>query len=297
MSSSTVRQPPVQRRTYRLPRDIAALAAAEVRAAARRRARLRVATWAARLAIIAGLLVSWQLVATYWLDRFSYSRPSDIARRLTEWFTSGTVVGPIWTQILTTLQETVAGFVIGAVSGLSAGVALGRSGFLSGVLAPLIRAANAVPRIVLASLFIIVFGLGVPSKVATALVLVFFAVFFDAFDSTHEIDESKIQESHLLGANARQTMRYVVLPYAAKRILTGLHSAFSLALTGALVSEYLGGSRGLGVLIHNAQANFDVAGIYAGMLIATAIALAAEWALLTLERRLTVLGPGAQRSA
>ena len=82
----------------------------------------------------------------------------------------------------------------------------------------------------------------------------------------------------------------MILPFAAKRILSSLHAAFGLALTGALVSEYLGGSRGLGVLIHNAQASFDVAGIYAGMLIATALALVAEWALLTLERRLTVAG-------
>jgi NitT/TauT family transport system permease protein len=123
--------------------------------------------------------------------------------------------------------------------------------------------------------------------------MVFFAVFFEAFDSTREIDGSKIQEAHLLGANAFQTLRYVVLPSAAKRILGCLHSAFSLALTGALVSEYLGGSRGLGALIHDAQANFDVAGIYAGMLIATAIALAAEWALLAFERRLNAgVSPG-----
>jgi NitT/TauT family transport system permease protein len=297
MTPSTVRQPPVPNRAYRLPQQTAALAAAEVRAAARRRARRQVAAWAARLATIAGLLASWQLVATYWLDRFSYSRPSDIADRLTEWFTSGTVVGPVWTQISTTLQETAAGFVIGATSGLTAGIALGRSGFPSAVLAPLIRAANAVPRIVLASLFIIVFGLGVPSKIATALVMVFFAVFFEAFDSTHDIDENRIQETHLLGANTRQTLRHVILPFAAKRILSSLHAAFSLALTGALVSEYLGGSRGLGVLIHNAQAGFDVAGIYAGMLIATAIALVAEWALLTLERRLTVIGPATRGPA
>src|SRR5438552_5327661 len=120
MTSPTVRQPPAPRRAYRLPHETAALAAAEVRAAARRRARRYVAVWVARLATIAGLLAGWQLIATYWLDRFSYSRPSDIAERLTEWFTSGTVVGSIWTQVSTTLQETAAGFVIGAASGLTA---------------------------------------------------------------------------------------------------------------------------------------------------------------------------------
>jgi sulfonate transport system permease protein len=279
--------------SLRLPWETAALAAAEVRAASHRRARRQVAVLAARLAIVAGLLAGWQVVASYWLDRFSYSRPSEVAARLGEWFAAGTVLGPIWYQIAATLQETVAGFAAGAAFGLAAGVALGRSRFLSPALAPLIRGANAVPRIVLASLFIILFGLGTPSKVATAFVMVFFAVFFEAFDSTQEIDDSKIQEARLLGANALQTLRYVVVPSAAKRLLGGLHSAFSLALTGALVSEYLGGSRGLGALIHNAQANFDVAGIYAGMLIATAIALAAEWTLLAVERRLNAgLSPG-----
>jgi NitT/TauT family transport system permease protein len=102
------------------------------------------------------------------------------------------VVGPIWAQISATLQEAAAGYVIGAVAGLTAGVVLGRSEFLSPVLAPLIRTADAVPRIILASLFVILFGLQMPSKIATALVMVFFAVFFDSFNATRDVDVRKV---------------------------------------------------------------------------------------------------------
>ncbi|MGL5444046.1 MAG: ABC transporter permease, partial [[Mycobacterium] stephanolepidis] len=152
----------------------------------KRRSQIRV--WGLRTLLVVVWLASWELAASVWLDPFFYSKPSLIWDRLVEWFTVGTQFGSIWLQIFTTVQEAVLGFAIGTVAGVTLGVLLGRSRYWSEVLAPFIKALNAVPRIVLASLFIIWFGLGLSSKVATVVVLVFFAVFFNAFTGAREVD-------------------------------------------------------------------------------------------------------------
>jgi NitT/TauT family transport system permease protein len=260
--------------------------AAAIAAAGAARRRRRTVVWAVRVAAVVVWLVSWELSATYWIDPFYYSKPSAIWHRLVDWFTKGTAQGSIWTQIATTLQEAVVGFVLGAVVGIILGILLGRSRFLSDVCAPFIKAANAVPRIVLASLFVIWFGLGLSSKIATALVLVFFAVFFNAFQGAREVDRNLVNNARILGANRFRVLTSIVVPSATSWILASLHSAFGFALIGAVVGEYTGADKGLGLLINTAQGTFDAAGIYAGMIITTVIALLAEWLLTGLENRL-----------
>ncbi|MDE1670930.1 ABC transporter permease [Nocardia gipuzkoensis] len=256
---------------------------ARVRTAARR---ARVRTWGLRAALVALWLGAWELTATMWIDPFFYSKPSLIWARLVEWFTEGTQFGSIWLQIYTTVQEAVLGFVIGTVAGVVLGVLLGRSRYWAEVLAPFIKALNAVPRIVLASLFIIWFGLGLSSKVATVVVLVFFAVFFNAFTGAREVDGNVMNNARILGASRRQVLVSIVLPSATTWILSSLHTAFGFALIGAVVGEYAGAGKGLGLLISNAQGTFDSAGIYAGMIIITVIALIAEWGIGMAENRL-----------
>ncbi|MFF0612437.1 ABC transporter permease [Nocardia tengchongensis] len=256
---------------------------ARVRTQARRNT---IRTWGLRALIVAVWLGSWQLTATYWIDPFFYSKPSLIWDRLVEWFTEGTQFGSIWLQLYTTVQEAVLGFAIGTVAGIVLGVLLGRSRYWADVLAPFIKALNAVPRIVLASLFIIWFGLGLQSKVATVVVLVFFAVFFNAFTGAREVDGNVINNARILGASRRQVLGSIVLPSATTWILSSLHTAFGFALIGAVVGEYAGASMGLGLLISNAQGTFDAAGIYAGMIIITVVALVAEWLIGLAENRL-----------
>ncbi|GII25594.1 ABC transporter permease [Planosporangium mesophilum] len=273
-----------QMTALRTPSDLdnaAAIAAAGT--ASRRR---RAVVWTVRVAAIVAWLVSWEVSATYWIDPFYYSKPSAIWHRLVDWFTKGTAQGSIWTQIAATLEEAVIGFVLGAILGVVLGILLGRSRFLSDVCAPFIKAANAVPRIVLASLFVIWFGLGMSSKIATALVLVFFAVFFNAFQGAREVDRNLINNARILGASRTQVLTSIVVPSATSWILASLHAAFGFALIGAVVGEYTGADRGLGLLIATAQGSFDAAGIYAGMIITTVIALLAEWLLGGLENRL-----------
>ena len=241
---------------------------------------------AARLLLVAVWLGSWQLIASHWIDPFIYSRPTDIASQLRTWFTDGTSQGSIWLQIRVTLEEAVAGFAIGSVLGVVLGVLLGRARFLADVCAPFIKGANAIPRIVLASLFVIWFGFGMSSKIATAVVLVFFAVFFNAFQGAREVDKTLVDNARILGASRRQILTSIVLPSATTWILASLHTAFGFALIGAIVGEFTGADKGLGLLIAHSQGTFNSAGIYAGMIISTVLALAAELVLTRVEGRL-----------
>ncbi|MEV4316178.1 ABC transporter permease [Actinocrispum sp. NPDC049592] len=255
--------------------------------------RRRWAVWAIRVALIVAWLVSWELTATYLIDPFFYSKPSAVWNRLVEWFSVGTSQGTIWDQIVVTLQEAVLGFLLGALAGVVLGILLGRSRLLADICAPFIKAANAVPRIVLASLFVIWFGLGMSSKVATAFVLVFFAVFFNAFQGAREVDRNLINNARILGAGRLQVLTSIVVPSATSWILASLHSAFGFALIGAVVGEFTGADRGLGLLINRSQGTFDAAGIYAGMIVITVIALLAEWLLTLAENRLLKWRPPA----
>ncbi|MFF7249897.1 ABC transporter permease [Embleya sp. NPDC008237] len=266
--------------------DLGALA---VRARRRRGMRM----WSLRGLLVALWLGSWELAATHWIDPFFYSKPTLIKDRLVEWFTDGTSQGSIWEQISVTLQEAAAGFVLGSVAGVVLGILLGRSPMIAEVMAPFIKAANAVPRIVLASLFVIWFGLGLSSKVATAFVLVFFAVFFNAFQGAREVDRNLVDNARILGASRTQVLTSIVVPSATSWILASLHSAFGFALIGAVVGEFTGASKGLGLLINRAQGTFDAAGIYAGMIVITVIALLAESLLGIVEKRLLKWRPPA----
>jgi NitT/TauT family transport system permease protein len=261
--------------------------AADSEAAVRRaRRRHRSVIWSFRVLVLVVVFGSWELLSTYVLDPFYYSKPSAIAARLYGWFADGTSKGSIWSNISVTLQEAVYGFLLGAVAGVVLGILFGRARLLAEVLSPFIQALNAVPRIVLAALFIIWFGLGMESKIATALVLVFFPVFFNAFQGAREVDRNLVDNARILGASRRQVLWSIVVPSATSWILASLHTAFGFALIGAIVGEYAGAAKGVGLLISTAQGTFDAAGIYAGMILSTVLALHAELVLGSAERRL-----------
>lgn len=248
--------------------------------------RLRV--WGLRAALVAIWLGSWEITANAvgLSGTFFISRPSLIWARLVQWFTVGTPVGSIWENIGYTVSAAVLGFVLGTITGIVVGVFLGRNRFLAEVLAPFIKASNAIPRIVLAALFIIWFGSGLNSKVATVFVLVFFVIFFNAFTGAREVDQNVINNARILGASKRKILTSIVLPSATSWILSSMHTAFGFALIGAIVGEYAGAKRGMGLLINQSQGSFDTAGIFAGMIIVTVIALLAEWLLTIAENKL-----------
>jgi len=264
------------------------------RARARERANRRLLVNGLRVAFAVLVLGLWQIGTTIdathkdglFIDPFFYGRPSGIASQLITWIQNGTAQGPLWLQVATTLEEAFLGFLIGVSLGVVFGVALGRVRLLSDVFAPYIKALNAMPRVVLGSIFIITIGYGIWSKVALAVVLVFFVVFFNAFQGVREVDRVLIANARILGASERQLSTHVILPSALSWILASLHTSFGFALVGAVVGEYLGAIHGIGLIIATAQATFNPNGVFAAMFILAVVALTAEVALTWLENRL-----------
>ncbi len=261
------------------------------RARARRRRRLLVLALRIALAIV--IVGSWELTTrlgctgpdsgTCVVDPFFFGQPSGVWSQLVTWVQKGTAQGPLWEQIAVTLQETVLGFAIGVFLGIIFGVALGRNRLLSDVLGPYIKAMNAMPRVVLGSIFTIALGLEISSKVALAVVLVFFVVFFNAFQGVREVDRDLLANARILGASQRQLSRHVILPSALSWILASLHTSFGFALVGAIVGEYLGARRGIGLMIATAQGTFNANGVFAAMFILAVVAIIAEALVTRLE--------------
>jgi NitT/TauT family transport system permease protein len=271
-----------------------ASASPEVRraqAARRKRRRLVMAT---RIAIFVVIVGGWELCARlHVVDPFFFGEPSKIAVQIKDWVANGTQAGSLFEQVRVTLTEAVLGFVIGVVLGVVCGIALGRIQFLADVFSPYIKVMNSIPRIVLGSIFIVWLGLGISSKVALAIVLVFFAVFFNAFQGTREVDRNLIANARILGASKRQVTTHVVLPSALTWIIASLHVSFGFALIGAIVGEFLGAQKGLGLLISQAQGTFNPNGVFAAMVIIAIVALMAEGVIGLLERRLLSWRPPA----
>jgi NitT/TauT family transport system permease protein len=264
----------------------------DVRGKARRR---RMLIWAARGAALVLVFGSWQLLTTRKIvDPFFWGQPSGIVRQLIDWFRHGTAYGSIWLQIWVTMKEAVLGFVFGVAAGVVTGVLLAQVPFLSDVVSPFIKVVNAIPRIVLGSLFTVALGLGSTPKVALAAVLVFFVVFFNAFQGVREVDRNLLANARVLGASRLAVTRHVVLPSALTWIIASLHVAFGLAIIGAIVGEFLGAQKGLGLVIANSQNNFNPNGVFGAMLIIAVLALTAEGLIGLLERRLLSWRPPSQ---
>lgn len=261
---------------------------AAARVAARRaRRRRRGLVWAARLGFAVVVLGGWQLFTSLGIvDKFFYGQPTGIWKRTVDLFANGTENGSFWLDIETTLKEAVFGFGIGAVAGIILGVALGQSQFLADVLGPYIKIVNAIPRIVLGSIFVVAFGFGIEPKVLLSAVLVFFVVFFNAFQGVREVDRNIIANARVLGASRLQVVRHVTIPSALTWIIASLHTAFGFAIVGALVGEVLGAQHGVGLVIKTSQNNFDPDGVFAGMLVIAVITLVAEFLITLLEKRL-----------
>jgi NitT/TauT family transport system permease protein len=250
-----------------------------------------------RVAVLVVILGGWELGArtctishdtsTCIIDSFFWGRPTGIWQQIVTWAQNGTSQGSLWEQILVTLEEAGYGFLIGLALGVVSGVVLGRNPFLADVLGPYIKAGNSIPRVVLGALFAISMGVvGIQSKVALAAVLVFFVVFFNAFQGVREADRNLLANARILGANQLQLTTAVILPSALTWIIASLHISFSFAMVGAVVGEFLGSVKGVGLLIRISQQSFNANGVFAAMAILAALALTAEFLITFLENRL-----------
>jgi NitT/TauT family transport system permease protein len=252
-----------------------------------------------QVALLLAIFAVWQLLTQpdllppiVWRDNpdraaFFFGEPLRMFQVVWQWFSDGTIYAHLWV----TLEETVLAFVIGSLLGLAIGLWLGLSPTASALFDPYITAMNAMPRVVLAPIFMVWFGLGIWSKVALGVTLVFFIVFFNVYQGVREVSPVVVNNTIMLGANRRQMLKAVYLPSATSWVFSSLHTSVGMAFVGAVVGEYLGSASGVGYLIHQAEGAFDINTVFAGILVLTAFALVLDFAVTRVERRLLVWRP------
>ena len=224
--------------------------------------------WLVRLALVVVLLVLWEIAADRWIDITFISRPSDIVGRLGDWVSDGT----LWTNTWITVQEIVYGFLLGAAAGVLAGFVLASLSFVYRVLDPFMMALYAIPKVALAPLFIVWFGIGMHMKVLLAAATVFFLVFINTAAGVREVDRGLVDAVRLMGGGRWHVIRKVVVPSSMTGVLTGLKVAVPYALIGTVIGELVASNKGLGYLINDAASQFDTAGVFATLVVLSVIA-------------------------
>lgn len=242
-------------------------------------ARLRIM----QVLLFAALMALWYaLTETEVLPKFFFGQPIAVFKCVVQWFVTGEIFYHLWM----TSVETVLGFTIGASLALICGLWFALSPTASSLSDPYIKAINAMPRVILAPIFSMWFGLGIWSKVALGVTLVFFVVFFNVYQGVREVSPVVLANARMLGASKRQLLRTVYLPSATSWVFSSLHTSVGMAFVGAVVGEYLGSSAGVGYLILQAEGVFDVDTVFAGIVVLTTAALLLDAVVGIVERRL-----------
>lgn len=241
------------------------------------------------------LIAAWHVATTfpigdgYLLPPFFFSTPGDVAARIVKLFVGGTV----WRHLWITLTESLLAFAIGSIGGVLIGFWFARKPLIAAVFDPYVKMINALLRVVLAPIFALWLGLGIWSKVALGVTLVFFIVFFNVYQGVKEVSPTILANARMLGMSERQLMRHVYWPSALSWMFSSLHTSVGFAVVGAVVGEYLGSAAGLGYLIQQAEGVFDVAGVFAGMFVLAAFVIVIDGVVTLVERRLLVWRPTA----
>ena len=228
------------------------------------------------------LLALWQYASGRWVRPIYISRPTDVAARLYEMFATH----EIQPHLLVTLQELVLGYGFGVTAGIAAGYALGRAPGAAAILEPYLMAFYGIPKIALAPLFIIWFGIAMWSKVALAGTMVFFLVFYSVYAGVRAVDQEMVNLARVMGASERQLSRHVYLPAAAPAVLLGMRMAIPYSVIGVIAGEFTSSTKGLGLFINQASSTYDPAGVFAGIMLLLVFVLTAGAGATALERRL-----------
>ncbi len=223
----------------------------------------------ARLAVVAAFLAIWQAtVAVGLVDAFWISSPLLVVEELWSELASGAWFG----DVAITVFEAVIAFVISSALGIVAGLLLARSPFWDDVLAPLVLALNSLPRVALAPLIILWFGIGITAKVVTAFTLVFFILLVNTLGGAKNVDNDILTIARLMGASKRDILWKVTLPSALPWIFAGLNLGLTYSLLGVIVAEILASNHGLGFVIQSSAATFNTAGVFAGLITLAVVA-------------------------
>jgi len=238
------------------------------------------------------VLTSVPIFGVTLMPKFFFSTPYDVGARIVKWLIEGT----IWRHLTVTLIESMLAFFIGSFGGALIGFWFARQQTVAAIFDPYVKMLNALPRVVLAPIFALWLGLGIWSKVALGVTLVFFVVFFNVYQGVKEVSPTVLANARMLGMNERQLFRHVYWPSALSWMFSSLHTSVGFAVVGAVVGEYLGASAGLGYLIQQAEGVFDVAGVFAGMIVLSVFVILIDIVVTIVERRLLVWRPEHQGS-
>jgi sulfonate transport system permease protein len=232
-----------------------------------RERRLKRTIWLSRIGLLVVILAAWQGFGPLIGDLVA-SSPVEVTRALGEYAT-----GQLGPDLLATMEEVVFGYVIGAVGGVIFGVVLASSRVIAGVLDPFIIGLYGIPKIAFGPVLVVWLGIALAPKVALAAVMVFFLVFFSAYQGIREVDEDRVNAVRRMGATPMEVRRYVVLPGARSSIFLGLKLGVPEALVGAIVGEFISSDRGVGHYIQFSTSQLDTAGVFAGLIVLTVLSL------------------------
>jgi NitT/TauT family transport system permease protein len=228
------------------------------------------------------ILLLWQGASGRLIDDFFISNPVDVAERLYQWIADGSLFLHIWA----TVYETLMGFIVGAVGGVILGIWLGVSPFTNRLLNPYLNALNALPKVALAPLFVLWFGLGIASKIALAAVLVLFLVFLNTYAGVREVDQDLIDSARLMRATRAQLVAKVIIPSAMSWVFAGLKISVPYALIGAVLGEMIAANRGLGYLVQFSGSQFDSAGVFAVLIVIALLSVALNFLVELVQHRM-----------
>jgi NitT/TauT family transport system permease protein len=236
----------------------------------------------ARLGLVLVVFGFWEFASGTLFSTFWISKPSLIAAYIFKWI----VYGDFFYQLSFTFGSMIAGFTLGTVLGLLAGVLLSRSQFISDILDPFLVAINGIPRVALAPLFVVWFGIDMLPKIILVFTLVFFVIFYNTYAGIKSVDRRFTDLAFVMGANANELFRKVILPASLPHIFLGIKLSIPYALIGAIIGEFVASSAGLGWKIQMETSLYNTTGTMAGLIVMMFIVVAMNSLLAVMERRL-----------
>ncbi len=245
-----------------------------------------------RLLLFVTVLVVWQVASGTVIDEFNVSQPTDVAAQAWEWLLDGT----LWFHSWITIQETLAGLLIGIVAGVVAGFVVGELRTFGKILDPLILVLYSLPKVALAPLFLVWFGIGLTMKIILSATIVFFLVFYNTMSGVRDVDPELINAVRLMGAGRRDILTKVIVPSATGWILTGIRLAIPYALIGAVIGELIASNRGIGYLIISSSAQLSTTGVFAALVVLAIVANLLNFVVDLIEKRTSRWQVDAQES-
>lgn len=244
--------------------------------------------WRRRMVLIGRVIVGvaivalWEFSSGRLIDKLFVSSPSAVSWRLWRWLMDGS----LWNHLSITLYATAWGFLIGSVVGFVLGLVFGRYQTVADIFDPFITALYSIPKIALAPLFIIWFGIGIESKIAVSASIVFFVVFLNTYAGVRDVNPIYISATRIMGGNEWHVLRHVVVPSAATWVITGLKVSVPYALVGTVIGEFMSANRGIGFVISQATGLFDTTSVFAGLVVLGVVGALINVTLRHVEARL-----------